>query len=82
MLKRNKHPLTARAIREVIDQEDRFILNRLFKGFESDQLAFKKEQKSHEVLLKVQVEPHSIEESVTALSASSIGIFISRVCQK
>lgn len=82
MIKRNKHPLTARAIREVIEQEDRFILKKLFNSFQTDALSFKKETKSHEILLKVQVEPQSIEESFTAVSASSIGIFISKVCQK
>lgn len=45
-------------------------------------MAFKKEAKSHEVVLKVQVDAHSMEESFTTLSASSIGIFISKVCQK
>jgi hypothetical protein len=82
MIKRNKHSLTAKAIREVIDQEDRFILKKLFNSFEKDQVSYKKESKSHEILLKVQVEPQSIEESFTAVSASSIGIFISKVCQK
>jgi hypothetical protein len=33
MLKKTKHPLTAKAIREVIEQEDRFILKRLFSLF-------------------------------------------------
>lgn len=81
MLKRTRHPLTARAIRELIEQEDRFVLGRLFKGL-PEQVAWRREGRSHEVKLRVQVEPHSLEESVTAVSASSIGIFISRLCQK
>lgn len=33
MLKKTKHLLTARAIRDVIEQEDKFILKRLFGLF-------------------------------------------------
>lgn len=33
MVKRNKNPLTAKAIREVIEHEDRFILKKLFAMF-------------------------------------------------
>ena len=50
--------------------------------FDNNMVNYKKDQKSHSVVLKVQVEPQSFEESMAAVSASSIGIFISKVCQK
>lgn len=82
MIRRNKLPLTAQAIRETIELEDSFLLKKLFALFEDNRISFKKEHKSHEILLKVTVEPTSIEESITTVSASSIAIAISKVCIK
>ena len=82
MIRKNKQLLTAKAIRDVADQEDRFILKNLFSCFEKDLISFKKNTKTHSVVLKVQVEPQTFEESMTAVSASSIGLFITKVCQK
>jgi len=61
MIRKNKHVLTAQAIRETIEQEDRFILKRLFSSFEKNEVNYKKDKKSHTVILKVQVEPQTFE---------------------
>ena len=45
-------------------------------------VAFKKERKKHSLIIKAQVDPLSAEDGFTAVSASSIGLFISKVCQK
>lgn len=82
VIRRNKRPLTAQDIRETIDHEHAFILRRLFASFQEGRIPFKKEGKTHEVRLTVEVEPSSLEESVTAVSASSIAIAICKVCLK
>jgi hypothetical protein len=41
MIRKNKNALTAMAIREVIENEDRFILKRLFQYFTDKRLAYK-----------------------------------------
>ena len=82
MIKKNKYQLTAKAIRQTIQQEDRFILKKLFALLQNSEIEHKKQKKSHNVILKVQVEPQTVEESIATVSASSIGIFISKVCQK
>lgn len=55
MINKNKHPLTAKAIRDIIEHEDRFILKKLFILLEKNMISFKKDVKSHSVILKVQV---------------------------
>jgi hypothetical protein len=57
MITKNKQVLTAQAIRELVEQEDMFILKRLFNLFEQNIVNYKKDKKSHSVVLKVQVEP-------------------------
>ena len=42
MIRKNKQCLTARAIRELIDQEDRFILKKLFLNLENERVSYKK----------------------------------------
>ena len=47
MIKKNKQILTAKAIRDRIEHEDRFILKKLFFLFEKNMVNFKKDVKSH-----------------------------------
>ena len=82
MLGRLKHPLTADLIKDLIAREDSFLLQRLFEQLDRGRISFKKEKKSHSLILRAHVDPLSVEDSFTAVSASSIGLFISKVCQK
>jgi len=61
MIKRNKNLLTAKAIKDTIQLENKHILDKLFYSFENNQIPFKKEKQCHQISLKISVQPKNIE---------------------
>lgn len=80
MLKKNKKgALSAESIKQYIQLEENYVMQQFLQKLSDNQIPYSLATKYHKVPLRIKIEPSKVTESLTAFSASSIGIFIARV---
>ena len=70
--------LTAESIQEYIKKEEIFVFESLIQKLKKFEIPFHTKRSSHRMSLSIKIEPAKIFESVTAMSASSIGLILSK----
>lgn len=79
ILKKNrKNFLSIDNLKEYIRNQEKFILDRFSHQLKKDEIPFHIIKKSHQISLHIKLEPKKLGESFTRVSASSIGIILSR----